>query len=193
MSNWLISASKLGLTALLALMLSACGFHLKHSTPLAFKNIYTNIDLDQEFGANLKRTIQANSPDTSFTDDRQQADVLLYVIEDDQKQKQLSIDAEGRVEEYELDLTFTFEITNQAGDTILEPTTLTSIREIPYNERIVQAKESEITRTFADMRTNLIDLIMRRISAPEVQQRYIELSQETASDGLTESKTISSY
>ena len=174
----------------MVLALSACGFHLKHSSPLAFKNIYTNINLDREFGARLERIVVANSPDTSFTNDRQAADVFLTVLEDSEEQKQLSIDAEGRVEEYELDLIFTFEITNQAGDYILEPTTLESIREIPYNERIVQAKESEMARTFTDMRTQLIDQIMRRISAPEVQQRYLELRQEGSTDGLAESKTI---
>ncbi len=175
----------------LALIVSACGFHLKNSAPLAFDTIYTNLNLESSFGARLKRIILANSPDTKFVNSLDQADVYLHVLNDSQTQKQLSIDAEGRVEEYELNLNFTFEIITPAGDAVLTPTTLTSIREIPYNERIVQAKESEITRTFQDMRMSLIDQIMRRISAPEIKKRYLELQQSYQSDDkYIESKTL---
>lgn len=160
----------LGLACLLAL--GACGFHLKGATPLPFHSIYTNINLDTSFGARLQRTIQANSPDTRFARERSQADVYLHQISVRQNLRQLSIDAEGRVEEYELNLDFTFQLLDKAGHVLLAPTTLHSTRELPYNDRIVQAKESEITRTFRDMRDSLIDQILRRISAPEVQEAY---------------------
>lgn len=176
------------------LSISACGFHLKQATPLAFHSIYTNINLDREFGAQLERIIKANSPGTVFVKAPEQADVLLMVLSDNQNKRQISIDAEGRVDEYELQLNFTFEILSRAGDVVLAPTTLQSIREIPYNERVVQAKESEIDTTFRDMRQSLIDLIMRRISAPEVQQRYADLMLEhKQADGLVESKTIQEH
>lgn len=179
------------LLCLAALSLSACGFHLKNATPLAFKNIYTNINLDKHFGAQLQRVIIANSPGTVFVSSLEQADVVLMVLDDDQTKRQISIDAEGRVDEYELILNFTFEIITPAGDIVLPPTTLQSIREIPYSERVVQAKESEITTTFRDMRQSLIDLIMRRISAPEVQDRYRELKQSyLQNDDFVESKNI---
>lgn len=160
----------LGLACLLAL--AACGFHLKGATPLPFHSIYTNIDLDSAFGARLQRTIVANSPDTRFTRDRAQADIYLNQISESQDLRQLSIDAEGRVEEYELNLDFTFQLLDKAGHVLLAPTTLHSVRELPYNDRIVQAKESEITRTFKDMRDGLTDQILRRISAPDVQAAY---------------------
>jgi len=160
----------LGLACLLSL--GACGFHLKEATPLPFHSVYTNIDLDSAFGARLQRTILANSPDTRLTQDRAQADVYLHQISENQNLRQLSIDAEGRVEEYELNLDFTFELLDKVGHVLLAPTTLHSIRELPYNDRIVQAKESEITRTFKDMRDSLIDQILRRISAPDVQEAY---------------------
>jgi LPS-assembly lipoprotein len=164
----------LGLACLL--VLGACGFHLKNATPLPFHLIYTNIDLDSAFGARLERTITANSPDTRFTRERSQADVYLHQISENQQLRQLSIDTEGRVEEYELDLDFTFELLDRAGHVLLAPTTLHSVRELPYNDRIVQAKESEITRTFTDMRHSLIEQILRRMSAPEVQAAYRDAS-----------------
>ncbi|WP_269495270.1 LPS-assembly lipoprotein LptE [Castellaniella sp. S9] len=168
--------SRLFLAAALALctVLAACGFHLKGATPVPFKTLYTNINLDTEFGARLQRTILSNSPDTRFTGRRSEADAYLHQISDEQNLRQVSLDAEGRVEEYELELIFTFEVLDRAGHLILPPTTLHSLRELPYNERIVQAKESEITRTFANMRNGLIDQILRRLSAPEIANAYAD-------------------
>jgi LPS-assembly lipoprotein len=160
----------LGVACLLAL--GACGFHLKGATPLPFHSLYTNIDLDSEFGARLRRAIEANSPDTVLAQHLAQADVYLHQISDTRNLRQLSIDSEGRVEEYELSLNFSFELLDRKGHLLLAPTTLRSVRELPYNERIVQAKSSEIERTFRSMRNNLIDQILRRISAPDVQSAY---------------------
>lgn len=158
---------------LLGLMaLSACGFHLKQAAPLPYHSIYTNINLDTAAGANLQRIILANSPETKFVPQRNQADVYLHQISESENLRQLSIDAEGRVEEYELSLEFTFELLDRAGRILLPPTTLQRIRELPYNERIVQAKESEIAHTFVDMRNSLSTQILRRISAPDVLAAY---------------------
>ncbi len=152
--------------------LGACGFHLKAATPLPFKSLYTNINLDSDFGARLQRAIEANSPDTRFVPDRSQAEVYLRQLADQQNLRQISINAEGRVEEYELDLNFSFELIDRGGHVLLAPTVLHSVREIPYNDRIVQAKESEIQRTFHNMRNGLVDQILRRMSAPDVLEAY---------------------
>lgn len=172
-TNW-----RMLLGALLCLLLSACGFHLKGATPVPFQTIYTNINLDTEFGVRLRRTILANSPDTRFVSSRSQADVYLHQMSNDQRLRQLSIDAEGRVEEYELELVFVFQVLDRQGRMILAPTTLRSVREIPYNDRIVAAKESEITRIFGDMQNGLIDRILRRLSAPEVHTAYRNAAQQ---------------
>lgn len=160
------------LGAVLCLALAACGFHLKGATPIPFQTVYTNINLNSEFGARLQRTILANSPNTRFVTSRNKADVYLHQITNEQHLRQLSLDAEGRVEEYELNLNFIFQVLDRQGHTILPPTTLRSVREVPYNDRIVQAKESEITHIFNDMQNSLIDQILRRLSAPEVKTAY---------------------
>lgn len=178
---------RLLLAALLVLSatLSACGFHLKGATPVPFQSIYTNINLDTEFGARLQRTILSNSPHTQFTPRRNEADAYLHLISDEQDLRQLSLDADGRVEEYELELRFTFEVLDREGRLILPPTTLRSVRELPYNDRIIQAKESEITHNFNNMRNELIDQILRRLSAPEVANAYANASERPAAEAPT--------
>lgn len=166
--------------------LSACGFHLKGATPVPFRSIYTNINLDTEFGARLQRAILSNSPHTRFTSQRNQADAYLHLISDEQDLRQLSLDADGRVEEYELELRFTFEVLDREGRLILPPTTLRNVRELPYNDRIIQAKESEITHNFNNMRNELIDQILRRLSAPEVANAYANASSHPVVEVPTE-------
>lgn len=153
-------------------LLSACGFHLKNATPLPFKTLFTNINLDSDFGARLRRTVEANSPETRFVERQSEAEVYLHQISDDQNLRQISVNAQGQVDEYELDLNYSFELLDKAGHVLLAPTVLRSVRELPYNVNIVQAKDSEITRTFSDMRNSLIDQILRRMSAPDVQEAY---------------------
>src|SRR3546814_12083767 len=65
-------------------VLAACGFHLKGATPIPFHAIYTNINLNTDFGARLRRSIQTNSPDTRFVDSLSKADVYLNQMSNEQ-------------------------------------------------------------------------------------------------------------
>ncbi|MFA5663537.1 LPS assembly lipoprotein LptE [Castellaniella sp.] len=182
-TNFPYTAGRLLVIAALTLLLTACGFHIRGATPLPFDSLYTNINLNSEFGARLERAIRANSPATRIVTQRSEADVFLRQIEDSEDLRQLSLDADGRVEEYELRLRFTFELVDRNGERLLEPTTLESLRELPYSENIVQAKESEIQRNFNDMRDLLIHRIMSRISSPEVRAAYARSNENAVSGG----------
>lgn len=67
-----------GLILLLSLVLTACGFHLKGVAQLPFNSIYTNITDNTAFGANLRRTLLASSPQTRFVERPQDAEVGLH-------------------------------------------------------------------------------------------------------------------
>ncbi|HEY9572493.1 MAG TPA: LPS assembly lipoprotein LptE [Pusillimonas sp.] len=157
----------------LCLFLTACGFHLKGISPLPFNTIYTNIEENSEFGSGLRRAIVASSPATRFVAEPAQAQARLTQLSNTQSLRELSLDAQGRVEEYELNLEFTFQLTDAHGHIVLEPTTLRSTREIPYDDSVVQAKQGEIGVVFKEMRKSLIDRIVRRLSSPEVAHAFI--------------------
>jgi len=160
----------LALCALLTL--TACGFRLKGEAPLPFTTLYTNISPDTEFGANLRRAILAASPGLRLVDTPADAQARLVQLSLQQTLRDISIDARGRVEEYELNLEFRFQVTDAQGHFLLEPTSLRAQRELPYDPDAVQARESEITAVFRNMQRSLIDRILRRLSAPEVAQAY---------------------
>ena len=164
--------------ALLAcILLAACGFRLKGATPLPIETLYTNIAENSSFGAGLRRAIRATSPNTRFVMDPAQAQAQLIQIANNERLRELSIDADGRVEEYELNLEFVFQVLGPAGEVILPPTTLRTTREIPYDDTIVQARQSEISNIFEQMRQSMIDRVVRHLTAPDVIEAFNNLEQ----------------
>lgn len=179
-----------GLIILLSFLLTACGFHLKGVAPLPFNTIYTNISDNTAFGSNLRRTLLASSPGSRFVDQPQEAEVLLQQLAHNRNQREISINAKGQVEEYELQLTFVFELLDSKGRTILPPTTLNVIREVPYDAEAVQAKDSEIEMIFRDMEQSLINRTVRRLSSPDVTSAYHFMSTQPAASSLEEMELL---
>lgn len=175
-----------GLMILLSVVLTACGFHLKGVAPLPFDTIYTNITDNSAFGANLRRTLSASSPQTRFVERPQDAEAILQQLSHSRNQREISINAKGQVEEYELQLTFVFELLDAKGRVILPPTTLNVIREVPYDAEAVQAKDSEIEMIFRDMEQSLINRIVRRLSSPDVTSAYHYISSQPEASSMEE-------
>ncbi|NYT62164.1 hypothetical protein H0A66_07540 [Alcaligenaceae bacterium] len=160
----------------LCVLLAACGFRLKGVSPLPFTTLYTNIAENSAFGAGMQRAIIASSPQTRFVSDPASAQAKLIQLSNDQNLRELSIDAQGRVEEYELNLVFVFQLTDAKGHLVLPPTTLRVTREIPYDDSVVQAKQGEIASIFQDMQQSLIDRVVRRLASPEVAAAFANAS-----------------
>lgn len=158
--------------ALLCVMLTACGFHLKGVSPLPFDTLYTNIADNSAFGAAVRRAVIASSPNTRFVTERKQAQAQLIQLLNRRNLRELSIDAKGRVEEYELTLEFSFQLLDAKGRIILPPTTLHALREIPYDDTVVQAKQGEIENVFDEMQQSLVSRIVRHLSSPDVAQAF---------------------
>ncbi len=174
------SARHLALFAMLAacILLTACGFRLKGATPLPFDTLYTNISENSAFGAAMRRAITAASPNTRVVSDPARAEVRLIQLSNQQNLRELSIDADGRVEEYELNLNFSFQLVDAKGHLILPPTTLRVTREMPYDDSVVQAKQSEITTVFQQMQQSMVDRVVRLLSAPDVAEAYANAEQQ---------------
>lgn len=162
----------------LSLLLSACGFKLKQSHNLPFNTLYTNIAENSAFGAQLRRILLTNSPNLRLVPAPEQAEVQLIELSYSRTQRELSLDPNGHVEDYELQLQLQFTLIDQLGNTLLAPTTLTITRDIPNSPETVHAKQMEINSLFVDMELSLVDRLVRRLSSLEVQQAY-ERSQRT--------------
>lgn len=184
---------RLALLALLTAcaLLAACGFKLKGVTPLPFDTVYTNIAENSAFGASMRRAITAASPHTRVVADPAQADARLIQLANNQRLRELSIDADGRVEEYELNLEFVFQLMDSTGHLILPPTTLRATREIPYDDTMVQAKQSEITAVFQQMQQSMVDRVLRLLSAPDVAAAFADAEKQPADESPSDLSPVS--
>ncbi|WP_226952744.1 LPS-assembly lipoprotein LptE [Mesopusillimonas faecipullorum] len=165
-------------SALLALTLAACGFHLKGTTPLPFDTLYTNISDNDAFGMHLRRVVLAASPNLRFTETPKDAQAVLTQLSMREDMREIAIGPDGLVEEYELTLIYSFQLTDAKGNMLLPPTTLESRREVPYDSSALAAKQGEISNLFFDMRRGMADRIVRRLTSPQVIDAYLKYQAE---------------
>lgn len=156
----------------LCMLIAACGFRLKGVAPLPFDTLYTNIAENSAFGASLRRAVVASSPHTRFVSEPGDAEARLIQLANQQTRRELSIDADGQVEEYELNLQFAFQLTDAQGRVILPPTVLRATREVPYDPDNAQAKQDEIRMIFEDMQQSMVARVVRHLSAPDVVEAF---------------------
>jgi LPS-assembly lipoprotein len=153
----------------LLMLLSACGFQMRGSTPLPFDTLYVGIPQNSRFGAEVRRAITAASPQIKLVDNVKDAEAQLQQIRNSRSMREVSLNAQGRVEEYELGLVFSFRVIDAKGYALLPDTTLEAYREMPYNDQVVQAKEGQAESLYRNMESSLVSRIVRRLTAPDVR------------------------
>jgi len=176
-SRWWLRAASLATVMLLA----ACGFAMRGVTPLPFNTLYVGIPENTRFGADVRRAIRAASPNTRLVDQTKAADAVLQVVDNSRSLREVSLNAQGRVEEYELGINFTFRLITNKGVAILPDTTLSIYREMPYDDQVVQAKEAQMETLYQSMQQALVSRLLRRLTAPDVHNAY-EAAQRGESD-----------
>ncbi|PHV49432.1 hypothetical protein CSQ91_18685 [Janthinobacterium sp. BJB301] len=166
--------SLLGRRAVLALgltvLLSACGFHLRGSNGsfmLPFATMYIGLPDTSPLAIGLKRYIRAIGS-TEVVNTKDGADAVLEVLNDPERNRTktiLSLNPNGRVQEYQLGYSINFRVVDKAGNQLLAPTTISLVRPITFDESQVLAKETEEAALYRDMRNDLVQQIMRRLAA----------------------------
>jgi len=206
--SWLLSL----LAVIACLALSGCGFRMQGEAPMPFSSLSINIPQNSQFGADLRRAIRAASPNTKLIEPRDMvvkasdldesedsdnkatidrikaakvrklAQARLEQVDEQKSTRIVSINAQGKPEEYELSLKLTFRLVTAKDRVILPDTTLYAIRSMPFDDRVVQAKEGEAATLFKDMQRSMVARIMRRITAPDITQRWETLAKLAPED-----------
>ena len=154
--------------ALLAvLMLSACGFRLRGSGPqpvLPFKTLFLAVTEGSQIAVPLRRNLDAMS-NIEIVADRKQADAALEVLSESRDKQVLSLNSQGRVREYTLLYRLSFRVVDKEGRQLLVPTELVIRRIQSFNESQVLAKEAEEATLYREMQSDLVQQVLRRVSA----------------------------
>lgn len=150
---------------IIAAALSGCGFHLRGvgSGNLPYKTMYIALPDTADVNIWLQRYIKA-SGSTEIVEDAKAADAIFQQLGDSRLKTILSVNAQGRVREYRLQLTYTFRIVNQKGQVLVPPNEVALTRDISFDDSNILAKDLEEGLLWRDMNNDLVNQIMRRLS-----------------------------
>ena len=152
------------LATLIALPAAGCGFRMKGRFDAPFDTLYIALERNTPLYAGLARQLKAGSSVT-LTDSAQGADAVFTLVNKTQSRDILSLNFRGDVAENELTLTMTFKVTTPDGRDFVPETTLTTSRTVTYSEREYLSRQNEEALLFAEMQSDLVSLILRRIEA----------------------------
>ena len=189
------------LLGLLVVVLSGCGFKMQGVTPMPFDSLAITIPQNSQFGADVRRAIRAASPNTLIiepseakpivpgekrtADSKSAPQARLEQVSEVRNARIVSLNAQGKPEEFELTLVYTFRLVNAKNQIILPDTTISAARAMPFDERVVQAKEGEAVTLYRDMQKSLVARMMRRLTAPDIKQRWDMLNTSSKDDPET--------
>lgn len=154
------------LLSLSALALSACGFQLRGTGGrgvIPFKSVYLGAGTTGRLGTELRRYLRAS--DIELTTEPKSAEAVVDILSERQSRATLSLNAQGRVRDYSINYAVTFRVNDGAGRELIPTSTITLKRDLTFNESQVIAKEKEEEMLYRDMQSDVVQQILRRLSA----------------------------
>jgi len=159
-----VTLKRIAAIAALALLTAACGFQLRGQATLPFETLYVAIPEISLLGTELKRNIIAGTR-TRLVNDPARAQATLSVTAEDHSKTILSFDTAGRVREFQLRYRLSFRVHDARGRDYLPQSEIRLTRDISFNDAQVLAKEQEELLLFRDMQSDMVQQILRRLSA----------------------------
>ncbi|HDY81798.1 MAG: hypothetical protein DRR04_04460 [Gammaproteobacteria bacterium] len=151
----------------IACLLSACGFQLRGTgddgtkVPNAWKSMHLITgNPNGEFSRNVQNLLAANG--VQWTD-RERANFILTIGPEHFSQRNLSLNAEARVAEFELTMRARFSVSDADNVEVMPTSDASVVRQMENDPRNVVGKAEEVRILKSEMRTELAQQIMRRI------------------------------
>jgi LPS-assembly lipoprotein len=152
--------------------LAGCGFHLRQTNDFAFKTLYANFSTTSPLGVELRRNLLGTGRIDLLTEPKQmlQADAILDILSEDRQQVAVGVSATGQVRELQLRLRVRFRLRTPQGVELIEAVELFQQRDLSFTESAALSKEIEQGILYRDMQTDIVQQIMRRLSAVKPRQ-----------------------
>jgi LPS-assembly lipoprotein len=149
---------------LLTATLAACGFQLRGSYALPFNTLHIGVPETAELHAQIRRNVEAGSS-TKVVSTATEAEASLNVLSDRPQKNILSLDASGRVREFQLVRTFSFRVVDAKGGVMIAPSQIIIRRDISFSDAQVLSKEAEEVLLWRDIQNDLVQQLLRRLAA----------------------------
>lgn len=143
-------------------VLSACGFQLRGLPEAGFHTLYLDGSLGGSAQEELNQQIQ-HQTHLTLVKQSAQADVLLYLSPIHDSQQVLSINTEGTVSQYTLYARLSYRATDNLGNELIPPSSLTVSRIFNFNVVQMLGKSTEQVLLTQDMHLDLVHQMLRRV------------------------------
>ncbi len=152
--------------SLLLLTLAGCGFHLRSAADLSSNIKVLRIDgisSERGIGLTLKRALMANG--VVVVDKLNNEASILKVVDHEFDRRVLSVGSSAKVSEYELYAKLVFTVLDKDGNILADQQAVQAQRDYQFNEDEVLGRESEEQYLREQLDQQLIQSVMRRLSA----------------------------
>lgn len=160
------NSAYLAFLVVFTVLLQGCGFHLRGvaSVPDTMKVVSVQgISPDSPLGAELASVLRGS--DIKVVDSPAEAQAILRVTNLRNDRRVLSVSGgTGRVREYEIVVSVNMTVTDNKGKVIIPLQQLSQVRDYTFDETGVLGKETEEIVLRQEMRRELIQQILRRMS-----------------------------
>ncbi len=121
----------------------------------------------------LKRNIESGTR-ARVVDDPKAAQALLQVTEEARSREILSLTSAGRVREFQLRYRVGFRVHDGKGGEFVPASVIQLTRDMTYSDAEILAKEQEEQLLFRDMRTDMVQQILRRLASAKPPAPRVE-------------------
>ena len=148
----------------LTLLLTACGFQLRGAYNLPYESLFISLPDASVIGAGLKRQIRAGGG-TRLVDTMEEAQGTFLQVSEVRERQILSLSSAGRVREVRLRFRYAYRVVDAKGRELVPTTGVELTRDISYDDSAVLAKEQEEQLLWRDMENDLVQQLLRRLTA----------------------------
>ncbi len=155
-----------GALVLCLTFLSGCGFTLRGevSLPRALDRTYVlSASEEDELGAELRRRLRGYG--VELVDRPEEASATLRVGAERRAREVLAVNEQGKALEYTLSLATNLEVLGKAGKVLLPNKTVSVSRDFIFDQNQVLGSVAEAEVAYAEMRKDLVRIIMYRLQA----------------------------
>lgn len=149
-----------GLMLLIA-ALSSCAFQLRQPNPVSFKTV--QLSGNTQITSALKKSLKEQN--IQLVETAEEAELQVELMHEENEKRILSLSGTGVVREYELYYRVQYRTKASDEPTWGLPLVMESRRDYTYNDSNLLAKLAEEKRLTQTMRTDVLNGIMRRLSA----------------------------
>lgn len=164
------SVSRIFALLLAALLLTACGFHLRGRAGMPFDTLYLDAaNPNTPFIADLRRSLESSK--VKLVGAADQADVVLNIVYEISEKQILTLGGSGRVNEFRLSYRVSLRAYDLKQQDWIPAEEIALRRDYSFDDTKILAKEAEENLLYQSMSSDMVQQIVRRLSRAKPQYK----------------------